>query len=147
MHLFAMNYRKCDGYGCGHFGASRGTRKHMGVDMDCPPGTEVGSPVRGQVTKLGYTYEDDLSFRYVQVVAEGYQFRMFYVEPDVAVGDYVELGETIGRSQALHKRFPMTKAGPMTDHVHFEILDKGGKHVDPTPVIAALRGTLRDAPV
>lgn len=147
MHLFAMNYRKCDGYGCGHFGASRGSRKHLGVDMACPPGTEVGSPVRGQVTKIGYPYGDDPTFRYVQIVAEIYQFRIFYVEPDVAVGDYVELGETIGWAQTLLTRYPEKPSGSMTSHVHFEIMDREGNYIDPTPVIVALRGTLRDWPV
>lgn len=147
MHLFAMNYRKCDGYGCGHFGASRGSREHFGVDMACPPGTEVGSPVRGQVTKLGHAYEDDLSFRYVQIVAEIYQFRIFYVDPAVAVGDYVEIGDTLGLSQSLYGRYPAKRTGQMTNHVHFEIRNQSGDMIDPTPVIVALRGTLRDWPI
>lgn len=143
MHLFAMNYRKCDPKGCGHFGASRGSRKHNGVDMACPPGTKVGSPVRGQVTKIGYPYVGDTHFRYVQIVAEKYQFRIFYVEPSVAVGDYVELGEEIGLSQALAGKH----GADITEHVHFEIKDMDGNYIDPTPVIVALRATLRDAPV
>ena len=142
MNIFAMNYRKCDGQGCGHFGASRGTRKHMGVDMACPPGTEVGSPVRGQVTKLGYPYEGDMETRYVQIVAEQYLFRLFYVDPSVAVGDYVEVGEIVGTSQRLSS---MDRDG--TQHVHFEVMNTSGEYIDPTPVIVALRGTLRDAPV
>lgn len=142
MNLFAMNYRKCDGQGCGHFGASRNLRKHNGVDMACPPGTEVGSPVRGQVTKVGYPYEGDFVTRYVQIVAEQYLFRVFYVDPEVGVGDYVELGEVIGRSQRLES---MDRNG--TQHVHFEVMNMAGEYIDPTPVIVALRGTLRDAPV
>lgn len=142
MHLFAMNYRKCDAQGCGHFGASRGKRKHNGVDMACPPGTDVGSPVRGQVTKIGYPYEGNFEKRYVQIVAEKYRFRIFYVEPNVAVGDYIELGEVIGTSQALGASFT---GG--TDHVHFEVIDPDGNYVNPEPIIVALRGTLRDAPV
>jgi hypothetical protein len=138
MKIFALNYRECDDQGCGHYYASRGSRKHMGVDMACLPGTQVGSPVKGQVTKIGWPYAGEPDIRYVQVVAEGYQFRVFYVEPSVAVGDWVELNESIGTSQQLES---MTRGG--TQHVHFEILDKHGAYIDPTPVVIALRGTLR----
>ena len=138
MNLFSMNYRQCDGQGCGHFGAPRGTRKHKGVDMACRPGTEVGSPVRGQVTKIGWPYADKLEIRYVQILAEQYQFRIFYVDPEVAVGDYVELNDVIGISQRLGHLY-----GGITEHVHFEIKNQAGGYIDPTPVIIALRGTLK----
>lgn len=142
MHLFAMNYRECDAQGCGHFNAPRGSRRHNGVDMACPPGTEVGSPVRGQVTKVGWPYKGKPDIRYVQVVSGGYQFRVFYLHPVVAVGDWVELGEVIGVAQRLDS---MADGG--TQHVHFEVKSPAGEYVDPTPIIEALRGTLRDAPV
>ena len=51
-----MKLRKCDPQGCGHYGASRGTRKHNGVDVLREPGITLYSPVVGVVTKLGYTY-------------------------------------------------------------------------------------------
>ena len=143
MNIFAMNYRKCDPKGCGHFGAPRGSREHMGVDMACPPGTSIGAPVRGKITKLGHPYSDDLSFRYVQVTSEGYKFRVFYVDPCVDVGDVVELGDEIGTSQSLAGKH----GDAITEHVHFEIRDKDWEYVDPTPVIVALRATLREEPV
>jgi hypothetical protein len=138
MNLFVMGFRTCDPKGCGHFGASRGSRKHVGVDMACAPGTDVGSPVRGVVTKLGWPYRGHPEVRYVEVEAEEYLFRMFYVDPSVKVGDVVELNGVLGTSQALGHLYP-----GITEHVHFEIKDKDGKYVDPTPVIVALRGTLK----
>jgi len=138
MHIFAMNYRECDPKGCGHYGASRGTRKHNGVDMACPPETKVQSPVRGYVTKLGHPYADDLSYRYVQITAEKYRFRLFYLEPSVSVGDVVELGGEIGTSQGLGEKH----GASITEHVHLEIMDEHGGYVDPTPVIVALSSTL-----
>lgn len=137
MNIFAMSYRECDGQGCGHFGASRGSRTHNGVDMECVPGTEVGSPVTGQVTKLGYPYANDLSIRYVQITAENYHFRVFYVEPCVQVGDWVQINDTVGTSQRLES---MDRGG--TQHVHLEIKTSKGEYIDPTPVVVALRGTL-----
>lgn len=138
MNIFSLNYRMCDGQGCGHFGASRGSRKHNGVDMACRPGTPIGSPVAGQVTKLGYPYNGDTRVRYVQIVSEKYRYRVFYVDPEVAVGDWVALNEEIGISQRLES---MDRGG--TQHVHLEIIGPDGEYIDPTPVIVSLRGTLR----
>jgi len=139
MNLFAMNFRECDGQGCGHYLAPRGDYRHEGVDMVCVPGTEVGSPVQGVVTKLGYPYVGDMETRYVEVEAEGYKFRMFYVAPCVNVGDPVFVGSVVGHAQRLES---MDRGG--TQHVHLEINNPDGEHVDPTPVIIALRGTLGD---
>ncbi|MGP4843330.1 M23 family metallopeptidase [Marinobacter sp. 1Y8] len=133
MQLCEMMFRKCDGHGCGHFGASRGQRKHMGIDLACVPGTAVCSPVRGVVTKLGYPYGDDLAYRYVEVSTQGYQYRVFYVDPVVAVGDQVNVETVIGRSQRLGARYQA-----ITEHVHFEVKDPDGGFVDPTPIILSL---------
>ena len=137
MNLFAMNFRECDGQGCGHFGASRGSRHHNGVDMVCVPGTKVGSPVKGVVTKLGYPYAGDMTTRYVEITTEGYRFRLFYVSPCVSVGDPVFIGSIVGHAQRLES---MDRGG--TQHVHFEVMDEDDNYIDPTPVIVALRGTL-----
>jgi len=136
MHISNMSERKCDGHGCGHFGAPRGSRKHAGVDLACSPGAQVCSPIAGKVTKVGYPYGDDLSFRYVEVSTGGYRFRVFYVEPSVAVGDEVSSSTVIGRSQRLGRRYQ-----GITEHVHFEIKNSEGEFVDPTPVMIALQLT------
>lgn len=137
-NLLTLPARKCDEYGCGHFGASRGSRTHEGVDLICPPGKEVASGVYGEVTKLGYTYEDDPRFRYVQVTAslnrKHCHFRFFYVEPALKVGDRVDPGKVIGKVQSLQDRYP-----GITDHCHFEIHDMHGNVINPTPVLIAMR--------
>ena len=130
MQLYKMQARKCDSQGCGHYGASRGSRTHNGVDLACMAGTLVGSPVSGMVSKIGYPYADDLSFRYVEVESQGYAFRMFYVDPLVTEGQQVNRGDILGACQSLMQRYP-----GITDHVHFEIKDDHGDYVDPTPVL------------
>ncbi len=130
MHLSEMSFRRCDGHGCGGFGDSRGSRKHNGVDMACQPDTQVHSPVSGTVTKLGYPYGDDLSFRYVEVSNQGYRFRVFYVEPCVDVGQEVTRNTVLGTSQKLGRRY-----SKITEHVHFEVIGPKGEYIDPTPVI------------
>ena len=124
-----MKLRKCDTQGCGHYGASRGTRKHNGVDVLREPGITLYSPVAGVVTKLGYTYSDDLSFRYVEVTSAGYRFRFFYVYPAVELGDSIKAGALIGTTQDLTARY----AG-IGNHFHLEIKSPDGAFVDPTPV-------------
>lgn len=132
MQLHKMQARKCDSQGCGHFGASRGDRKHNGIDLACMAGTAISSPVGGMVSKVGYPYGDDLSFRYVEIDGMGYSFRMFYVDPLVREGQKVYKGDVLGVCQSLMQRYP-----GITDHIHFEIKDDHGDFVDPTPVLIA----------
>ena len=139
MKLSELDIRGCDRQGCGHFGASRGTRKHNGVDLVCMPGDEIQSPVNGIVTKIGYPYggRDKHHIRYVQVTCGQYEFRVFYVKPMVEVGQLVTTNSVLGFAQDLGGFYP-----EITEHIHFEIKDKNGSYVDPTPTIEALRCVL-----
>lgn len=134
MNLHELPQRKCDKQGCGHWGAPRGGRKHRGVDLACNVGTPIFSPVCGKVTKLGFPYGDSSKhhIRYVQVEKDGYNFRIFYVDPTVVVGDMVTMGTVIGHSQELGCFY-----NGITEHVHFEIKDKHGNYVDPNPFLIA----------
>lgn len=134
MHLHEMSLRKCDGHGCGHYGASRGSRRHNGLDLVCPPKTLIYSPVAGTVTKLGYTYADDLSFRYVEISDGGYAFRVFYCDPIVKEGQKVSRHTIIGEAQDLRPRYE-----GITPHLHLEIKSADGEYIDPTPTLLALR--------
>jgi len=128
-----MKLRHCDAHGCGYFGAPRGGRNHNGVDILAAFGDCVRSPVDGVVTKVGYPYADDLSFRYVQISAGGYDFRLFYCEPTLSLGAVVKRGDAIGTAQDLGKRY----AG-IANHFHLEIKNPDGNFVDPTPVALAM---------
>jgi murein DD-endopeptidase MepM/ murein hydrolase activator NlpD len=124
---FIAPLRERDSFGCGHFGASRGSRIHNGVDHACVPGSQIFSPVEGEVTKLGYPYGNDLSFRYVQITTqEGYNVRVFYVKPFVSLGDFVTDNDIIGSSQKLGGRYP-----EITEHIHLEIKDLQENYIDP----------------
>lgn len=119
--------RKSDSFGGGHYGASRGNRKHNGKDYACYPESKVFSPVVGQVTRLGYPYSDDTSFRYVQITTrEGYDVRVFYVDPLVVLNEQVNESSIIGSSQELGKRYP-----EITEHVHLEVKGKNGQFINP----------------
>lgn len=132
--------RQSDCHGHGHFGAPRagGKRKHNGVDFACYPGAVVLSAVKGVVTKLGFPYADDLSFRYVQITDEkGKNVRYFYVEPCVAIGQKISVLDPIGMTQKLGDRYV-----GITEHFHLEIMD-GPNYIDPLKYLKGeLDGTI-----
>jgi murein DD-endopeptidase MepM/ murein hydrolase activator NlpD len=124
-----------DRFGDGYFHASRdgGARAHEGVDYDSRAGQEVMAPISGYVAKIGYAYPGDERFKYVEIVnpALHLQARVLYVDPEVQLGQTVELGRPIGTAHSLQARY----AG-ITDHVHLEIADAGRK-IDAQTVILA----------
>ena len=128
---FTSNTIRNDPAGSGTFGASRagGTRVHKGKDYEVAEGDAINSPVLGKVTKIGYPYGDDLSYRYIQVTdMDGNDHRMFYVSPDkqLKVGDTVKQGDKVGTAQDVAKKH----GGEMKTHVHYEILDPAKKPID-----------------
>ena len=127
--------RGLDTWGDGRYGAKRGKRQHRGIDFAAWPGSTVLSPVEGHVTKLGYPYADDLTYRYVQITDDrGYHHRFFYVDPEdtVELEDYIFEGDPIGTVQNLLRRYPRAKQGKkMTPHVHYEIKGPDGDFINP----------------
>ena len=120
--------RTHDRYGSGHFGASRGRRRHEGIDFAALPGSTVLAAHPGTVTKIGYPYRDDLSFRYVEITDDlGFAARYFYVEPEVTKGQYVMPDDPIGSVQSLNDRHP-----GITEHIHFEVRDPDGMRINPS---------------
>lgn len=126
--------RKGDMWGTGWFGDSRVTNsgpakryRHRGVDFSAREASGVLAPVAGKVTKIGYPYNpndpDKGHLRYVQITdAEGRRWRLFYVRPvTVHVGSKVREGDLLGDSQGLGTIYP-----GIEDHIHLEILKKGG---------------------
>lgn len=119
--------RGTDRWGQGHFGAPRGDRKHEGVDYALPIGATVLALTAGRVTRTGYAYGDDMSYRYVEMTdRHQHRLRYFYVDPTVKVNDNVLPGDPLGRVQDLTRRY----AG-ITPHVHFEVYEPGGDRIDP----------------
>ena len=122
-----------DVHGSGHYGASRGHRKHNGVDYSAVIGSVVHSLCDGKVTKLGFPYNDDYSYRYVEVTDKnGFAVRYFYVCPSVNLGDMVKKDDSLGSVQNLGKRYKN-----ITNHIHFEI-EVNGENIDPRPWLDAL---------
>jgi murein DD-endopeptidase MepM/ murein hydrolase activator NlpD len=128
--------REPDDFGAGHFGASRGNRTHRGVDIAAEAGSACYSVTDGIVTKFGYPYADDLSYRYVEVTYDGVtRFRYFYVDPheDLEIGDTVTKGFIWVLSRML-LRSTRQKMKKMNNHIHFEVIEKG-EYVDPVDAL------------
>lgn len=126
-----LKKRVSDCHGSGHFGASRGSRTHNGIDYTCVKGAAIASPTSGTVTKIGYPYKDDLSFRYVEITDSlKLRHRVFYIHPSMHIekGVKVTKNTIIGISQDLTGRYD-----GITPHVHYEIKDMNGKFLNPEP--------------
>lgn len=126
-----------DAYGEGEFGASRdgGARRHEGVDFKADAGQTVAAPISGYITRIGFAYAGDQTLKFVEITNPALRFaaRVFYVNPGVEVGDAVAVGHAIGTAHSLQRKYP----GGMTNHVHLELIDTAGRHVDATQVITA----------
>lgn len=126
-----------DEFGYGHFGASRdgGTRDHKGVDYRADAGQPVRAPISGYVTKIGTAYASSPEYLYVEIrnPALRYEARVFYVDPDVRVGQSVHLGDVIGTVRSLKLKY----GDGMTDHVHLELSGPNGEKFDATRVLTA----------
>ena len=129
--------RGVDDWGSGEYGASRGgTKTHRGIDLACYSGTIIKSLVNGLVTKLGYPYSDDTSYRYVQVTeSDGFKVRIFYIGPLVEIGDYVHFGDNIGVAQDIAERYTSPDKY-MVNHVHLEVKTPEGIYIDPSEYLA-----------
>lgn len=123
-----LKERGTDKYGSGFFGASRGARKHQGIDYYCPPGKLVLCPFEeATVTKFGYPYADDLSYRYIELTTKEedgviFQHQFFYVAPDtsLSIRDRVFKMGVIGCVQDLDKRYK-----GILNHIHYQIKNNG----------------------
>jgi murein DD-endopeptidase MepM/ murein hydrolase activator NlpD len=137
MKIGDFKLRQPDKFGSGFFGASRGDRSHNGIDLEAIIGTQIESPLKGVVTKLGWPYAqpERSHIRYVEVTdpSKEYRFRFFYTQPVVEVGDEIEIGDVLGVSQLLSTMYP-----GITEHIHFEIKNSKDEYIDPTPVYLVL---------
>lgn len=123
-----------DSAGDGRFGAKRGARKHMGVDLSCFPGSVLLCSVSGTVTKHGYCYRDDPMWRYVEVTdSGGLRHRYFYVEPLARIGASVSVDDAIGVAQDITLRYP---GQGMTPHIHYEVKTASGRYIDPGSLLS-----------
>ena len=123
IHLPTSNFqmRGCDPKGCGHYGASRGSRKHNGIDVVVKKGQNIYSPITGYISRYPFPYASDLSYKGIEIIGEGehkgYKVKIFYCSPTVARNTKVSKGQKIAIAQAINEKY-----GPdMINHIHVEM--------------------------
>ncbi len=139
--LTTMELRS-DALGDGRFGAPRGRRRHIGLDLLADPGAHVFAPESGTV-RLGYPYSDSREYRIVDVFSEsGVRWRLFYVRPVVEGGARVGAGDVLGVAQDIAARYTHPGGPVMRNHVHVQagvsgrvLLGRHGLPVSETPWI------------
>jgi len=125
--------RACDSYGCGNYGASRGTRAHLGWDVRCNGGATVYAPFAGQVVRKVLPYGDGTCCDTGFLINGSGQFAghsvmIFYCEPNrVTMPATVTKGQAVATHRGLHCGCYGTG---MTDHVHYQV-DYNGFRIDP----------------
>lgn len=129
--LKQLKLRGNDPTGHGYYGARRGTRKHKGLDLVSVPNELVTSLIDGVITKIGYPYNGNLTFRYVDVTNDIYRVRIMYIFPSgISVGDRVFAGQEIGKAQDIAGYWNPR----MLNHIHVEVY-KNGLLTDPEPLL------------
>ena len=133
-----------DQHGFGHFGASRGSRQHKGIDVVNQAGQMVVSCSDGHISKIGYPYnpQDPAKghLRYIEVTTHSKdRERYFYCEaaPGIELAKKVKRGEVIGVAQDLCCIYGMD----MTQHLHFEVIrkvDDENRFINPTTYLVTL---------
>ncbi|XP_075297738.1 leukocyte cell-derived chemotaxin-2-like [Opisthocomus hoazin] len=110
--------RGCDRYGCGHFGAGRGSRKHKGVDVVCQDGSVVYAPFTGKIDKQARPYGNGNAIdNGLQLSGSGFCIKMFYIKP-VKYSGPVKRGEKIGVLLPMQRVYR-----GITSHVHIQNCD------------------------
>ena len=133
-----------DPTGFGHFGAKRGSRRHIGHDLVSIPNEPVYSMIDGIITKYGYMYANALQFRYLEVTNKNYRIRLCYIEKhnlfkegmEVCAGDRFAFAQDIAKYHNRNKKGK--KQNLMLNHIHVEMY-KNGKLIDPNIYLKNLK--------
>lgn len=121
--------REHDGFGEGHYGASRGSRKHSGIDVVtwCDL---VRAPFKGTILREARPYNKTKSIEKQNMRGllfeshdKSIRLKMFYVSCSHIGAEFYK-GDTIGIQQTLQIAYPPSDTKEMTDHIHVEVYEK-----------------------
>lgn len=110
---------RSDSMGDGKFGASRGSRLHLGLDLTCVAGEGVIAPHSGTITREVLPYAGDNHFSGIEIMSDLFISHLLYVKPLAgSIGDKVEAGDLIGTAQDIQKRY----GDKMNPHIHWKLM-------------------------
>lgn len=112
--------RKSDNWGSGQFGASRGNRPHLGIDLNYSPDEQVRAPFPMSIYRVSNPYSTS-SYSGIAFAASSnnidYDGRLWYFEPnDDIIGKTVRKGQVIGYAQQINEKYP-----GMINHLHLQL--------------------------
>lgn len=122
--------RNKDTTGNGWYGASRGYRKHEGVDFVVKEGQNIYACDSGRI-RIGNVYKGSTKMKLVEIKNPTYKVKQMYVQPILKTGQYVKAGDLIGKAQNVAKYHGSNRMKP---HVHISVW-KNGLLTDPEPLI------------
>lgn len=112
--------RKSDLWGSGAFGASRGNRPHLGIDLIYSPDEQVRAPFKLKIDRVSFPYATSDYSGIAFTASSGdtmYDGRMWYFEPDInLIGKTVRKGQVIGTAQQINKKY-----SGMINHLHLQL--------------------------
>jgi len=109
---------RSDQEGDGHYGASRGLRRHNGIDYECKEGQDVLAPFNMIILRVAKPKAGS-SLSGIEWQKGKSTGKMFYFLPDPNLtGNSVQEGDVIGVAQSVSKSYGLPK---MKDHIHFQV--------------------------
>ena len=121
-----------DSLGQGHYGASRGSRRHRGVDLVVLKNQKIFAPFNGTITRKLVVYGSDPKYKGFEIQSEDdntIKVKVFYcIVNSNLIGEKVQRGQVIGTAQAINEKYN----NKMKNHIHVELW-KNGINKDITP--------------
>ena len=109
---------RVDPEGDGNYGASRGVRRHNGVDYLCEEGQNIVAPFDMIILRIANP-KSNCPLSGIEWQRGKSTGKLFYFKPDVhMIGDAVKQGEYIGIAQSVSDWYKLNK---MLDHIHFQV--------------------------
>lgn len=131
--------RGCDAMGCGEFGASRGDRKHNGLDLLFEAWESVYAPFKLKIKRFGKVYASTTQFDLVEFTGFGvfsiFTYKVMYIDTVKTwnVNDIIDKGQLLGNAQDIADYH----GGGMKNHIHVEVRVLG-KLLNPKTFIKTL---------
>lgn len=121
--------RGCDSKGCGYYGASRGGRPHLGIDIESNAGQDVYAPFDGRAYRIS-----NKTYPGVQVVGKKYTAEVLYIKASNAIRNARAKGLTVNTGDVIGTALDITGKYPgITNHVHFQLKANGNPlFINPT---------------
>lgn len=128
--------RGADAFGKGHFGASRKSRVHNGIDLVVIPGQDIFCPTDSTFVRYSYPYVEDTKYRGLWTITEDdgdvYESVVWYIVPMYfKLHEDIMCGERVGIAQNIALKY----GAGMIPHVHWGV-KRNGKWMDPMELLS-----------